>query len=160
MTRYAENTSVSVERSRAEIEGTLQRYGASRFMSGWDEERAYIAFLYHDRAIRLTITLPDRGQFDRTPHRNRRRSSEEAARAWEQACRQQWRAMALVVKAKLEAVQAGIATFEDEFLAYTVLPEGRTVAQWLQPQMQTLIETGRMPQMLLPPADVAAGERR
>lgn len=31
---YAENTSVSSEKSRAEIERTLQKYGADQFMYG------------------------------------------------------------------------------------------------------------------------------
>ena len=35
MSRYAEQTSVAAERSRAEIEGTLTRYGATAFMYGW-----------------------------------------------------------------------------------------------------------------------------
>jgi hypothetical protein len=35
----------------------------------------------------------------------------------------------MVVKAKLEAVESGIVTFEDEFLAQTVLPDNRTVGE-------------------------------
>lgn len=38
MSRYAENTSVSSDRSRAEIEQILARYGAEQFMYGWDRE--------------------------------------------------------------------------------------------------------------------------
>lgn len=41
---YAQNTEVSVEKSRAEIERTLQRYGATKFMYGSDTNRAVIAF--------------------------------------------------------------------------------------------------------------------
>ena len=37
---------------------------------------------------------------------------------WEQACRQRWRALALVIKAKLEAIDAEISTFEEEFLPF------------------------------------------
>lgn len=36
MTRYAQKTTVPVERSRNEIEATLARYGAQQFMYGWD----------------------------------------------------------------------------------------------------------------------------
>ena len=52
-----------------------------------------------------------------------------------QAERQRWRALAMVIQAKLEAVSAGITTLEDEFLAWTVLADGRTVAEWAQPQI-------------------------
>jgi len=37
---YAEDTRVPIERSRSEIERTLERYGATAFSYGWDEQRA------------------------------------------------------------------------------------------------------------------------
>ena len=152
---YAEGTSVSVEKSRSEIESTLRRFGASQFLSGWDQEMAYIAFKYRDRAIQLTLTLPERGKFLRTPHRRQVRNAAEVEKAWEQACRESWRCLALMVKAKLVAVEKGVATLENEFLAYTMLPDGGTVAQWLQPQIQQMITDGCMPQRLLPAAPAA-----
>lgn len=66
--------------------------------------------------------------------------------------------MALVIKAKLEAVEAGIAAFEEEFLAHIVLPNGSTVGQFMMPQIAAVYETGRMPPLLLtgsPSGDVA-----
>ena len=42
--RYASDTEVSVEKSRSEIEGTLRRYGATGFLSGWEGSQAMIAF--------------------------------------------------------------------------------------------------------------------
>ena len=44
MSRYAESTSVSSEKSRAEIERTLTRYGATGFMYGWTDGNALVAF--------------------------------------------------------------------------------------------------------------------
>jgi hypothetical protein len=44
--RYAQNTSVSVEKSRSEIEGSLMRWGATRFAYGIDEIRALIGFQF------------------------------------------------------------------------------------------------------------------
>ncbi len=158
MSQYAEGTSVSVEKSRAEIEGTLRRFGAAQFLSGWDQEMAYIAFAYNGRHIRMTLVLPDRKAFLRTPHRHQARSAAEVDKAWEQSCRESWRCLALMVKAKLVAVEKGIATLENEFLAYTVIPGGGTVAQWLQPQIQQMITTGQMPQRLLPAAPAASGD--
>ena len=125
---YATKTEVPVERSRAEVERTLARYGASAFMYGWNENAAVIQFAAHGRLIKFTLTLPDRAdtKFRKTPT-GLRRDNAYAEKQWEQACRQKWRALCLVIKAKLEAVDAGIAIFEDEFLAYTVLPSGETV---------------------------------
>jgi hypothetical protein len=42
--RYAEKTDVPAERSRAEIESLLRRYGATGFLSGWADDRAHVAF--------------------------------------------------------------------------------------------------------------------
>ena len=51
MSRYAENTSVGTDKSRAEIERTLQRYGADGFMYGWQGARALVQFVAHGRQI-------------------------------------------------------------------------------------------------------------
>ena len=81
-------------------------------------------------------------RFTETPSRKWRRSEQQTLVAWERSCRQKWRALALVIKAKLEAVEAGITTFEDEFLAATMLPDGATVSSWLQPQIEQAYKTG------------------
>ena len=39
MTRYASRTEVPVERSRAELERILHRYGCDAFAFGWDRMR-------------------------------------------------------------------------------------------------------------------------
>lgn len=54
----------------------------------------------------------------------------------------------LIIRAKLEAVESRITTFESEFLANLVLPEGGTVGDWLAPQIDEAYATGRMPPML------------
>jgi hypothetical protein len=146
---YASSTGVSVESSKAEIERTLQRYGASSFMSGWDAERAVIGFMIAGRQIRFVLTLPDRNDHEYTQHSRGQRTPEAAFKAWEQACRQRWRALSLVIKAKLEAVESGITSIEDEFLAHTVLPNGSTMGEWARPQVARAYETGDMPSSLL-----------
>jgi hypothetical protein len=142
--RYAANTEVTVERSKGELEKTLARYGAHAFMSGWDQTRAMVEFLVDERRVRFVLPLPDRGaeEFRLTPAGRRQRSQEDATRAWEQACRQAWRALNLVVKAKLEAVDAGITTFEAEFLAHLVLPGGQTIGDTVLPQLDQLGPSG------------------
>lgn len=151
MSRYAEKTSVSSEQSRVEIERTLARYGASRFMYGWDQEQAVIRFSADERLVEFRLPLPDRNavEFTHTPSRGLRRSDSEQERAYEQAVKQRWRALALVVKAKLEAVAAGVTEFEDEFLAHIVLPNGQTVSAELRPRIALAYETGAMPRDLL-----------
>ena len=148
MTRYAEKTTVSSEKSRAEIETVLKRYGASAFMYAWDGPRVVIGFRASDRHIRFILPLPDRRERRFTHSSRGVRSQKIADDAWEQACRASWRALVLVIKAKLEAVAAKITTFEDEFLAHTVLPDGSTFGQWARPQLDAVYKSGDMPRMI------------
>lgn len=144
---YAADTKVSVDRTRAEIERTLARYGASAFSYGYDPDRAVVMFAAHDRHVRFVLHHPPRSDYARTPT-GLRRSEAAIDSEHAKAVRQRWRALALVVKAKLEAVEAGIVTFEEEFLAHVVLPDGRTVGEWAAPQLQETYATGEMPGVL------------
>ena len=150
MSRYAEKTAVPVDKSKAEIECVLARYGATSFASGWDGNRAMIQFEARGRRIRFILPLPNKTEkrFTHTPGRGLPRKPDESMREWEQACRQSWRALALVVKAKLEAVAAGITEFEDEFLANIVMPDGLTVADHVKPKIEIAYQQGDMPPML------------
>lgn len=150
MPTYASNTAVSSDKSRAEIENTLRRYGAESFAYLSARDRAVIAFEAHGRRIKFDLPMPDPQDpaFTRTPASKRVRGSEQAHNAWEQACRQRWRALALVVKAKLEAVEAGITSFESEFLAHIVLPNGETVGESAIPRIEIAYRTGRVPPLL------------
>lgn len=149
--RYAENTAVSSERSKAEIERLLVRYGATSFVSGWQGDKAAISFEMRNRRIKFVLPLPSKTakEFTHTPGRGNRRSDSDAYRAWEQATRQRWRALALVCKAKLEAVESGITTFEDEFMAHIVMPDGRTVSEHATPLIASAYASGKVQALLI-----------
>lgn len=153
MTRFAEGTTVSVEKSRAEIEGLIVRYGAtsSAFMTG--PGKAIIVFEAKQRRVMFTLMLPnlDDRKFG-SNGRGTALSPEGRRKAWEQACRQRWRALALVIKAKLEAVESGITTFEDEFMAHIVMPDGQTVGAHLRPRIAAAYEAGKMVPLLPGPS--------
>ena len=151
MPTYASDTKVSSAQSRQEIERTLERYGADQFMYGWEEERAMVGFRASGRQVRFMLTMPDRNNRDFTHHSRGARTAEAAAKQFEQAVKQRWRALALVVKAKLEAVEAGITTFDEEFMAHIILPNGQTTADFMVPQIQRAYETGQMPPLLPAP---------
>ena len=143
MTRYAANTTVKSEASRNEIERTLVRYGAEAFSYGWDGNKAVIQFVASGRQVRFVLPLPDRtdSQFTRT-ETGRPRAATAANLEYEKAVRQRWRALALVVKAKLEAVAAEIVTFEEEFLSHLVLPSGQTVYESVHEDVHALYASG------------------
>lgn len=150
MSTFAADTSVSVEKSRAEVERTLARYGATAFGYMTEPGRAVIMFEAHGRRIRFDLPLPrpDERRFTHTPSTSKLRTPAQATAAWEQGCRQRWRALALAVKAKLETVESGIAEFEDEFLAYLVLPSGQTMSEVARPAIAQAYETGTMPALM------------
>lgn len=150
MAQYAANTDVSSDRSRAEIEKTLRRYGARRFMYGYDEHRAIVEFQTQERQVRFVLPLPDPDDrlFTHTPSKGLRRSPAQQEAEYEQAVRQRWRALHLVIKAKLEAVETGIVSFDCEFLAHLVLPNGHTVGDSVVPGVELAYETGEMPALL------------
>lgn len=151
--KYASNTSVSVEKSRAEIENTLSRYGATKFAYMTEELRALIAFEIAGKRIRFILPLPNKNdsEFAFKKHYNstKRRKPEEQHAVWEQSCRQRWRALALAIKAKLEWIETGIVTVEEEFLPYIVTASGKTIAEMVIPQLNQLYESGKMPKLLL-----------
>jgi hypothetical protein len=148
---YAENTSVPADRSRNEIERTLQRYGASQFMYGYDESHSMIAFAMGGKQVRFVLPMPDKNdpRFTMTPSGRRKRDASSMLAEYEKATRQRWRALALVIKAKLEAVESGITVFEDEFLAHIVLPDGSTAGDWMRPQIDNVYASNQMPKKLM-----------
>ena len=89
---YARRTKVPAERTRLEVEALMCKRGADQFVSGADSARAVLAFRLKGRHIRFTLPLGD--------VRN------------EQHLRSRWRALLLVIKAKLEAIDIGILTRE------------------------------------------------
>lgn len=155
--QYASNTSVETGASRAEIERTLMRYGARSFGYMTEDHagvsRSAISFVAHDRQIRMIVRMPSRDEreFTHTPSTGRLRTPSAALAEWEKACRQKWRALALLVKALLEAVEAEISTFEEAFLAFTVVPGsgGMTVADKVLVEMENAIATGAPAQLSL-----------
>jgi len=149
MSRYADSTGVPVDRSKAEIERTLDRYGATGFLYGTKAGKAMIAFEVERRHVRIMLPLPlgTDAEIERDG-RNHKRTKLEIEKAVEKETRRRWRALGLVIKAKLEAVSSGIALFDDEFLAYMVLPTGESFGEWARPQIEGLAKGGKMPALL------------
>lgn len=57
---YAENTSVSVTKTKADIEELIIKAGAGQFLSGYKENMAVIGFSLANRQIRFVLPLPDK----------------------------------------------------------------------------------------------------
>lgn len=149
MGQYATQTAVTTDRSLGEIRKLLSRYGADGFAFGEEATQAAVQFRMRDRTVRLVIALPDREHrsITRTPTGLLRSTAQQAA-AYEQQVRARWRSLVLIIKAKLEAVESGVVSFEQEWLPYIQLPSGETVSEWLAPQIEAVYGNHEMPPLL------------
>jgi hypothetical protein len=115
---FAADTKVPAEKTRAEIETILVKHGAKQYAVAVDRDRnqAHIEFKINRRRVRFELQLP--------PPQNA------------QQVRSRWRALLLCIKAKLETVELGIATFDEEFLSNIVMPDGRRFGEITIPQLE------------------------
>lgn len=99
-TRYAAGSEVPVDRSRAEIERILKRFGADQFLYGWEDGRSIIGFRLGRQTIRMTLDLPDPDDpMIRLTKTGLERSASAAQAEFERETRRRWRSLALVIKA-------------------------------------------------------------
>ena len=88
MGRYAAETTVSAESSRAEIERILARWGATAFLYGYQGDQAVLGFVAHGPQVRFFLPLPDPTdrRFTMTPKPRQARSPTAAREAYEHPC--------------------------------------------------------------------------
>lgn len=144
---YAKETNVSPEKSLAEIRQTLTRYKATKFGMVDEGSRVVILFEMRERRVRFNLSIPSRAEFDKKSTGGRM-GKEQGDQAHERAIRQRWRALLLVIKAKLESVESGVESFEEAFMGQLVLPSGETMAEWAKPQLEQIYLGEKMPPML------------
>lgn len=149
---YASGSSVSIGRSKEQIESELRRMGASRraFFDDDEHGRAVVVFEMADVRYRVMLPLanPKGDRFWRTPARGYLRTKEQALAAWEQEVRERWRALAEYVKSLRIAQEAGIIQVREALLAHVVLPDGQTVGEYVLSQLPEALSAGRMPPLL------------
>lgn len=140
MTRpYAAGTHVSAEKSRAELETMLGKYGATDrgFRVNDTLGTAAVMFVIAGKKYRIDVPMPQRGlaENNRPDQQNPRgwfgwdsaKRQQYKDKQYEQACRERWRGFVLLVKAKLEAVRIGLSSVDREFAADLLLSNGKTV---------------------------------
>lgn len=147
--RFAEGTTVPVETTKSELERLLKGYGADAILMGWDGPIHQLAFRLQGMHVRYSVERPDRRDSIVTSYPSGKprplHLQAEAAAAEE---RRRWRALLLIVKAKLEMIASGDATFADEFLPHVMLADGSTIGEWAGPQIEEVYRSGGMPSLL------------
>lgn len=130
---FAEHTTVPVAKTRGEIEALVGKHGATEFSSGWMGTLAALQFQINGRRVRFQLQAADADwgrdrimKAKRGRYWNRASIPAEKAQALAEAeNRRRWRCLLLAIKAKLEVVETGIATFDEEFLAHIVVGDGQ-----------------------------------
>jgi hypothetical protein len=136
MARYANKTIVPMIRSKQQIEKALRDFGIEEMFWGTSPRGDGIGFKYKGRIYRRNVTMPARDNYS-------------TQSKYEQAVRQRWRIMYMSLKMKLEEIEEGGISFEDQFLSMMALPDGSTVADFMAlPMNVNLLETAKMPKLL------------
>lgn len=144
--RYAETTTVSVQKSQQEVQHVLMRQGADQVILAWDADMgAAVRFRMSGHYAQLVVPPPSER---RMKELKLRFPSWDETRRREQEERRCWRALLLLVKAKLEAIASGITSMEREFMPDLLLSDGRRLEAWAGPILAEMYESGSMP--LLP----------
>jgi hypothetical protein len=126
---FAEGTEVSVDKTQQEIQTLVRKHGATEFAGGWTKGEAGLSFVIKGRRVQFSVKIPDGldPKIRQAAGRMRGYLTNNLPKAVAAEERRLWRCLLLAIKAKLEIVASGIATFEEEFLAHIVTDDGRTV---------------------------------
>lgn len=139
---YASNTSVPIDRSQGEIKKTLTKYGATAFAFAENIDKAMVQFEMSGKRIKFLLPLP---VYMKAKDKKNYLLSQKQI---DQNIRSKWRALLLAIKAKLECVEAGITTLEQEFMAHILLPNGQTVGDAVLPEIENSYNNKQMPPLL------------
>lgn len=147
---YAATTTVPVAKTKTEIEETLARYGATGFGYMSQGRTNVVMFEMQGRRVLLRVTIPDPDSREmRYGAGGRSLSERQRAARIAQVERQRWRALLLVIKAKLESVESRIESFDQAWLPHIVIPStGQTYGDFAIPQLQDVYEHHELPPML------------
>ena len=129
--RYAWLTTVPVEQSRAEMMTLLAKHEVRKLATTHDSDTGDgIQFVLGDRQYRFFIPKPRAQEVERMGYDSLYwKGGQTWTLAIDAEWRRRWRAMLMLWKVKLDAIAAGDATLDAEFLAYAVMADGRTLLQ-------------------------------
>lgn len=136
-----DSTTVKVEKSQSEIRKLLIDYGATRFVFGEEETTAGkwagIEFVHEGNAVRMRVPLrpvDEKALRSKAQRAVSRTYDDLRNEAYEQEAKRVWRVLFWSLKARLVAVEEGLETFEQAFLAHLVDPASNmTVWQAIEP---------------------------
>lgn len=136
MAKYAEYTKVPVNKSRQNIQDLLKNWGIDEFFFGTSPRGEGIGFKHEGRVYKHNIKTPEK-------------TYDMSEAKYQRAIRQRWRILYMSLKMKLEEIDDGNISFEDQFLAQMCLPNGTSVSDFMKlPENIAKLEKAEMPKML------------
>lgn len=149
MRRHAEGTTVSVGKTRGEIDDLVRRWGADgvSWVDDWRQGRMRLEFLWEKDGnaymARFDVRLPD----DEKLRAKARHASTHAflparfEKLQEARGRRELRVLLLWLKAAFEAVEEGLVDVEAIFLPFLVGRDGKTFAETALPNLTKLLNS-------------------
>jgi len=135
MAKFAKNTTVPVARSKQKIEELLESYGIEESFLGRSPRGDGIGWKYKGKVYKMSVPTPGKDK--------------KTEKQYQQELRQRWRILFMSMKMKFEEIEAGVISFEDQFLAQTSLPDGTTVADFMRlPENISRLKKTEMPKLL------------
>jgi len=128
---YAKTTKVSVDRSLEEIKKVLRKANVNGIACVERSSIIMIMFEHHSIGVKMFLHFPQ------PPSDS---ANKAAVKAYEQICRSKARSLLLCIKAKIEAVESNIETFEQAFLPHIVLKNGDLVGNRVIPALEQFNE--------------------
>jgi hypothetical protein len=120
---------------RTEMERILTYHGATNIRFGREGEAGFVTFRFKDRTARVCLPLPEK--------KTRGRDLENALDHWEAGCAVGWELVQNALNSKLYLVRAGLASFEEEFLARLVMADGRNFSEHVSSLVEETFQTVR-----------------
>lgn len=138
--KYAQGTSVPVERSIAELKRTCEKYGATNFGFLQNDEKTAVFFKYLGRLYRMDLHFGCPASRNKTLDEERKLKAEE---------RRKWRVLILTVKAMFESIENDVLDGHLLLQPFTVLPDNTVLGERLSDSIEQAYLTGNMPPLLL-----------
>lgn len=152
---FAEGTQVDAGKTRLDIEAMLSKFACETVGVMREPGFATVLFRRQGWAVQMRVALPQLSDAPKQRKPGYHYMTEAQRLQWVmQQEREKWRQLMLVLKAKFTALENGIESFEESFMAHLVVG-GDHVGQRLLPALRQAQESGQ--RLALPSGEVRHG---
>jgi len=137
--KYAEGTTVSVDRSIAELKRTCEKYGATNFGFLQGDASTAVFFKYEGRLYRLDLHFQSSAKACNQAEEKKLKAEE----------RRKWRVLILTIKAMFESIENDVLAAPILLQPFTVLPDNTVLGERISATIEQAYLTGNMPTLLL-----------